>query len=279
MKGVGVAYGAVSVLNAIPTGIGGAVGLDIELSAEVEVLNELKYSGTSIVAGEELPIHGGALRAVAEVAGEVLGYVPGLRAFVVSEVPVGVGLKSSSALINALILALMYAHGIDLGAEKVALMASRASKIAGLTITGALDDHTASLSRGVFITDNLRGRIIRRLRIPSYYAVIHVPTRKNPINSVDAGVFKRFRRFYSAAAQAAMMGDWLSAMRVNGLLTALAVGVELEPLVRVLKLPDVLAAGVTGKGPAMFALTHDPGHVAEVWEGMRGYVIVTKVRG
>ena len=30
-------YGAISILNAIPTGIGGAFGVDLHLEAEVEV--------------------------------------------------------------------------------------------------------------------------------------------------------------------------------------------------------------------------------------------------
>nr|MEB3859989.1 hypothetical protein [Desulfurococcales archaeon] len=68
-SGVGEATGAISVLNAIPTMIGGAVGIELWSRAHVEIKGD-KCSvpeGRSMVWGLEYPIEGKILESISRV--------------------------------------------------------------------------------------------------------------------------------------------------------------------------------------------------------------------
>ena len=66
-----------------------------------------------------------------------------MKVNVKSQIPAGVGLKSSSAVSSALALACSGLVGNDLDDNVILKSAIRASLDAGVTITGAYDDSTA----------------------------------------------------------------------------------------------------------------------------------------
>ncbi len=278
--GVGTTHSAISVLNAIPTGIGGALGIDLRLRARIKLVSEPFVSGSSRVRGYYEVLNDSVLKAVLKVLRESVGYEGGLVAEVESEIPVGVGLKSSSALTNALIKACLNALGIEVSTTELAIMGVKASLVAGITITGAFDDSLATLGEGVYITDNKFLKILKHYVVnEELYAVLLVPNRRNPIQSVKPKVFTRLRKLYELAIKEALEGNWCLAASLNGLLTATVVGTELVPIINILDSDYVVAAGVTGKGPALFALTNDPKYVINEWSDLEGELLVTKVLG
>lgn len=280
MIGRGRAHGAVSVLNAIPTGYGGAVGVDLPVTAEVRLTDEGGIAMASTTPWGSVAPDPAILEALREAA-SLLGHGGGLEVFVESGIPPASGLKSSSAVINAVLAAILDALGEEIGAEEVAGLGVRVARAAGLTITGAYDDSLATLLCGVFITDNPSMRVLRRFFVDGdLYAVIRVPQAGRPINTVDPGAFQRFRWVYERAVRLALEGEWLDAATLNGVATLAATGWDREASELVsaaLTLPSVEAAGVSGKGPAVFALTRDPGEVTDAWGRER--TLVTKVLG
>lgn len=277
MRGSGLAHGALSVLNAIPTGIGGAVSIDLFTEARVEVYRREVYEGYSRVMGEEIPIEVGILRSIATVASGKLGYTPGISAVVESNIPPAKGLKSSSALVVSILKAVLSSHRVRASFRDLATMGVRASTMAGLTITGALDDHMAALGRGLYLTDNEGLRLLLKSRALRAGVVLRIPERSNPIKGVGREGFQALRPRYMEAVREALSGRWLRAMTINGTLTAIAVGEDLGPILEALKTPGVLAAGITGKGPAMFALTRKPELVRDLWEGSGGLIMESRI--
>jgi len=278
-RATSVVYGAVSVLNAIPTGVGGAIGVNLKVKCELEIVDEPGVRIESIARGERIDVSERLVNALLEVLRERYGLVGGLRARVESEVPPARGLKSSSAFINALVVGALKAMRRAYSLEDVALASVEIARRAGLTITGALDDTLASLEQGVFITDNARMRILRHYPAKSEPVVIFVPREKLDVSEIQPSSFESLRSLYLKAAKNALNGSWREAMTLNGFLTALAIAIDPTPILRALKLPFTIAAGVTGKGPAFFAVTREPESIADLWSEMEGEIIITSLRG
>ncbi|MCE4613548.1 MAG: shikimate kinase [Desulfurococcales archaeon] len=277
--GVGEATGAVSVLNAIPTMIGGAVGIELRVRAQAWVGEHVKsLEGYSIVYGRKRSIEARILKAVASSVGEIVGQEPRFRVVVESEVPVASGLKSSSSLVVSMIRALLDAMGFGGSCEEAALAGVKASKMARITVTGAYDDHLAVACSGVFITDNRYLKVLRVYEPEKYHVAIWLPNHAYEASTRDPSVFRKYARPYAIAAELALKGDWLKAMALNGVLTSLVTGVGLEAVERALLSEHVIAAGVSGKGPAVFAVTRDPGIIQEIWGDLGGVTIVTALK-
>jgi len=266
--GEGRAHGAVSVLNAIATGVGGAVGIELNVRAVVRLTPS---PGVIIESHTPWGRVGSpdALRDAIQRAAQHLGHEGGIEVTVHSEIPPASGLKSSSAVVNAILDGITDALGIRISTIRKAAIGVEVARMAGLTITGAYDDSLATLGEGVYITDNERLRILRWLGIwDGLYAVVRVPSTGRPIDSVDPHAFKRLRSAYKAAADLALRGLWREAMTANGLLTLAATGwdkASLELIVRALSIRSVVAAGVSGKGPSVFAVTTEPAEVLQAW--------------
>jgi len=252
--GRGRAHGALGIVNAIGSGgYGAAAALD--LGVEVEVWKCSSPAGYTVTRGQRLDIDPAILDAVAETAGSVLGHQAGpICARGLSEVPLEAGLKGSSALINALLEAVLGLHGVSLGVEELARLGVEAARRAGLTVTGALDDHLAVSGCGGYATDNTRQAIVAREPSLGGYAVIAVPGRRS-IRGIDPGVFRRYERLYAAAWRLVLAGDWHSAATVNGIATVMVTGDEPRRLLTLLTMEGVDAVGVSGKGPAVYAIT------------------------
>ncbi len=276
MRGWSIACGGVSVLNAIATGgFGGAVQVSLCAVAEVAVGGGF-LEGFSITPWGRLEIPRGLLKAVSEVLG-----AGGVKARVESLIPPASGLKSSSALSAALVAATADALGLDLDPLEAALRAVEASKRAGLTVTGALDDHLASLEPGIHVTFNLAGNgiVLGSYKLERCVPVVLGLRGERVVSSVSPRDYEPLKGLYSLAAAAAVSGDWLTAMRLNGLLGAAIDGVAGE-VVEAYR-AGALAAGVTGKGPTLFALADDPEPVAEAWRrrGLKVMVAMARTRG
>jgi len=268
------AHGAISILNAIFTGIGGAMGVDLWTDAEVEVLGSDEGIRVEIPEGEDPGLAIEAARVVLERAG-VDGV--GLRVKTSSTIPIGRGLKSSSAAANAITLATCKALGLDLACEEVLDLSVEASIRAGVTITGAYDDAYTSFFGGLNITDNKGRRVIlREGALEDLSVLILVPDEKVYTKSIDAEVFKRFKDLAMRAVELALSRRFWDAMTVNGLAVAAAMNYDPSPILDALR-RGALGAGVSGTGPAVAAVA-TPRRTGEVLEALARYGRVVKCR-
>lgn len=177
----------------------------------------------------------------------------GLEVFIDSEIPISRGLKSSSAVANAVVQASARALGLDLDPRDILQTGVDAAIEAGVTITGAFDDACASLYGGICVTDNRDRRILALDRFPKdLLAVVQIPRRlirKSDLKRVD---FTGIRPAVEAAFHLALRGDYFRAIEANSAAYAPVLGIDETPAHRA-RAAGALAAGITGTGPAILA--------------------------
>lgn len=275
MKGAASSCASVTVVNAMATGRGAAFGVELRLRAEVEL------DPTSTRVRGEVLGHRESPKLVELCVRKVLrkyGKRCGARVRTYSEIPVAVGLSSSSAAANAAVLATMASLGVKPDWREVLRLGIEASFEAGVTLTGAFDDAAASLLGCGVVTDNLRRKILRKFELqPSYQVVIFVPPSKLYTSSVSPSTFADIADLVRIAHRQALLGNIFGAMTLNGLLYSHALKqdqtIALEALSR-----GAVAAGLTGKGPAVAAIARpqEVEGIKEVWGKRKGRIIVTR---
>jgi shikimate kinase len=196
-----------------------------------------------------------------------------------SEIPVARGLKSSSAIANAVVLACCYALNRRASARECLKMGVRASFRAGVTLTGAFDDACASMLGGGVVTDNKRLLLLKRFRANARLrAVLLVPPVPSFSGSVDVKRVKPMGEVLALAHSLALNGrPWL-AMTVNGLACSDIFGNGGEAALAALRAGS-LGAGLSGKGPAVaaIALEDEVPPVREALGAFEGEVMTVRV--
>ncbi|MUW16044.1 shikimate kinase, partial [Halorubrum sp. CBA1125] len=194
MEGRAAALGAGTVLNALATGTGAAFGIDVETRATVELDADADDVDGSIA--EDADADTDLIERCVALAAARWGDGEGGVVRTDSDVPLAAGLKSSSAAANATVLATCDALGLAVGddADDPAVDVTRldacrlgvqAAREAGVTVTGAFDDASASMLGGVVVTDN--GSDALRSRDPVAWDVL-VWTPPERAYSADADV-------------------------------------------------------------------------------------------
>lgn len=278
MKGIASACGSATVVNAIATGKGAAFGIDLRVRAEVELTDEAgKITGRVIGAPRESP------SLIETCARKALGFfgldrTHGAEVKTTSEVPIAVGLSSSSAAANAVVLATFAALGKKARAKNVLNLAVDAAFDAGVTVTGAFDDASASYFGQGVVTDNLKRRVLKRFSLePGLDVLIQVPPSKMPTAKFDKGAVKPIAKFVDVAHEQALLGNTFGALTLNGLLYSIAL--NRDPSIAFDALAaGALAAGLTGTGPATVAIARskNTNAIKRAWRKRPGGVIVTK---
>ncbi|HUR69326.1 MAG TPA: shikimate kinase [Candidatus Thermoplasmatota archaeon] len=253
------ANGAISIVNAIVTGhAGGSAAIDLHTQAKVTLLEDAPEVEVLIdgkEAGEEGILARLCLKAVVARLGEPEW---GGRVETTSDIPSSRGLKSSSAAANAVTLAANQAfhlyEGKALSRGECLAAAIEAALDAGVTITGAFDDASASLDGGVVVTDNLARLVLHREAVDeALRVVLVVPASKTPTASVRDLPYGAFATLALHAHALARKGDWYRAMTLNGLYAAALYGAP-SSWTRDALGAGALAAGLSGTGPAFAAV-------------------------
>jgi shikimate kinase len=251
MKGQATCFGAGTIVNAIATGRGAAFALALRATATAEPRPE-EVGVRAIVPGGVDP----AL--VVSAAGRVLdrsGKAGGLEVAIDSEIPMSRGLKSSSAVANAVVEACAQALDLRLDPKEVLDISVDAGFDARVTVTGAFDDASASLLGGVCVTDNRARRILALDRLPEdLVSVVWIPRRTISKSSLKGIDFSSIRPLVEEAFHLALRGDYFRAMELNSTAYAPLLGVDETPAVQA-RSAGAVAAGITGAGPAVVALT------------------------
>ncbi len=255
--------GAITVVNAIASWKGAAVSIDFEVRAEAEISDQLEFEPEDPLVKEA------ALLALKEVGGE------GVRVRVYSEIPAGWGLKSSSAVANAVVLSVMALHGRDdlYEALRISVEAARA---AGVTITGALDDAAASMLGGFVMTDNSENALLMRVPLREVDVLVLLPEKQAPKSTVevDVDLLRSYAGTVDSIFSLLPSRIW-DAMTLNGLLYSSLLGYDPSPALEAVRL-GALGAGLSGTGPAVAAVCERCEEIEEAWSSI-GKVIRKRI--
>lgn len=254
MKGVAVARGAATIVNGIATGMGAAFGIDLWTEARVELTQEAGVVEGKIISDpEESTI---LIEKCVEVLFNRFGIRDlGARVITNSNIPIARGLKSSSVAANAITLAILSALGERLSDFEILNLAVDAAIKAGTTITGAFDDASASFFGNVIITDNFQRRILKTFEVEDLFVVIAVPEKKSYTMKSNVRRMKLISKQALEAHEKALAGKYWDAMILNSLAYSAALGHPAEATIDALE-AGAVAAGLSGKGPAIVAVTH-----------------------
>jgi shikimate kinase len=254
MKGEAICHGAATIVNAIALGKGAAFGIDLRTSAEVELIPDGEIE--IVMEENENPLL--AIRCFENVLSlfapnEYLGAVIRTR----SNIPISRGLKSSSAAANAIVLATLKALEIELDPLEAVKIGTKSAVEAGVSVTGAFDDATASLLGGVVVTDNEREIILKRDSLPDDIKVLlHIPDFKIRKRNLPLERIRSMAPIAKTALDLAMDGDYFWAMTLNGICFSAALGLDQELAIEAIY-KGALAAGVSGTGPATAILVKE----------------------
>lgn len=246
MLGEGVSWGAISVINAMPGGIGAVIGTELKTcskfvlegcSRTVDIIND--RSEPTLLA--EL-----CVSASYEMAG--MNEPEGWRLITSSEMPPSKGLKSSSSACNAIISAVFNEIGFITDSLTIIKLGVKCARQAKVTRTGSFDDACGCHYGGFVMTDNNTDSVMFMKDVPKYDVVIHIPERKIRKESLDMAPLKRAAKEQRKAIELSKT-DFLSAMTLNGRIIADASGLDNDIAEMAMK-AGALAAGISGSGPS-----------------------------
>lgn len=278
-KAEAVSHGAATIVNAIATGKGAAVGVDLWTKARVQLTNKQGVIESNIVSDPtEDPV------LIEKTVGKVFEHFNlegklGAKVETWSNIPIARGLKSSSVAGNAIALATVAALDRSLDDLTILNLGVDAAVEAKVTVTGAFDDACASYFGGVVVTDNLKRRIVKRFEIAEDLAVLfYVPAKKVYTSGSDVQQMKGVASLVRIAYKEAVKGNYWSALTLNGLIYSSALGYNPSTAVDAL-MAGALAAGLSGTGPAVTAIV--PGEkidrVKDAWQTYEGDILQARV--
>jgi shikimate kinase len=248
MDGSARAPAAGTVLNALATGTGSAFAIDEYVHASVDLNDTGEVSGTVAGASDaDTTLIEACVRAVVREhgAGE------GGHVRTETEIPMAGGLKSSSAAANATVLATLDALDADIDRETACRLGVDAARRAGVTVTGAFDDASASMLGGVTVTDNTEDALLDRAE-RDWDAAVFVPDERAYSADADVDRCERVAPTARVVEELALDGRYGEAMTVNGFAFCAALDFDTEPMVAAL--PDAAGVSLSGTGPSYVAV-------------------------
>jgi shikimate kinase len=255
MRGVGRATGAITFVNALATGIGSAAAVTLPVEAEVELVPIRATRSARIALDPECDTP--LARATLLAALQRLSRDEELdaRLHIRSRVPVARGLKSSSAVSDAILRAVSNALHRPLSSVEIARISADVAQESGLSATGAFDDALAAVHGGIVVTENHSREVLRvAAPDPALQVVLWVPRSRHLPSSRWAAEFRARSGEGRAAVDAALRGRYDAAMERNTELVERVVGYEYRPLREELRRRGARASGVSGMGPTLAVL-------------------------
>ncbi len=247
-----VTYSAITIVNAIPALRGAALGIEIPVRICVEELPS--YSQDIIDAADRNFIKYliDKFRSITEIRNK-------FRVVIRSEIPTGAGLKSSSSVSAGLIIGLAAAAGIDMNFMDCLRISCIASREYGVSVTGALDDASASVLGGLVYTDNKLQVIEEHVDVEDrLYALVFTLkdwARPRDFSSriQDLRTFREvFNRIFIFSKK-----DPYNAALVNSLYVCHVFGYNYGTIARIMRDYKPECVGLSGNGPAIFVVDKD----------------------
>jgi|TARA_B000000475_G_C16003467_1_gene449845 shikimate kinase len=241
---VGEANAAISILHAMGLGKGCSIGIDLKVTVRLvsqyqEIEDDFHSLLDSIVIiwteqGLPLPDNFGW-----EIS---------------SNIPIGQGLKSSSAVSCAAIKALNLATWAGLSDSEIVNLSVSSQRHAGCTVTGSMDDSWASISPGWKLVDpyqTAEQSVLIKGELEEDYCVFLI-LRGKRINEISSQKFKNQLTIFERALSSLSNGSIFHAMSANGM--AVAAATDDDEALRICNnaiANGALSAAITGSGPAI----------------------------
>lgn len=267
-----IVHGAVSIVNAIATGMGSALGISLKVTAEAQIQTGHGIKFTTGRNGDRL------IKNIIQktIPKEIInGNMISIS--VDSQIPLGYGLKSSSAVSNAVALACSrMAKEAEIDDYGILDASTRSSLEAKVSMTGAYDDATACYFGGFTVTDNYSRRLIRKEKAPeNLYAIIMLPTNSS---RGDIHKLRNFSDLFIDAFELAESGQYWKAMKLNGVLASAALSSSYAPALDAIE-HGALSASISGNGPSIAAIGYEDTveQIAEALSKFDGRIIVSRV--
>ncbi|MHA1410103.1 MAG: shikimate kinase [Candidatus Odinarchaeia archaeon] len=269
-KSIAISYGAITIINAIASGIGAAHGIDLWTKAEVELIPGGEI--TAEIIGERDGDTTLIKTCVTKVFDKFNISDMGAKIITQSNIPIARGLKSSSAAANAVTLAVIKALELKLTDEEIINIGVDAAIESNVSITGAFDDASAAYLGGIVLTDNLNRKILFHDSVDtSLKVVLFIPQKKILTKSVDVNKIKLIKNLISPLVELVKNKQPYLAMTLNGFLYGGCLNTNFDILFAALE-HNVLGVSISGTGPSIAAVVHeaDVDKVLRAWRNFDG---------
>lgn len=272
-KAKATVHGAVSIVNAIATKKGATLGVDLKVEATVE---------TSLGKGIEIQSENKSIssrlvnRTVEKIVSKKELEKNKISITLNSEIPLGYGLKSSSAISSAVALACAKVFKPKLNDQQILLAGVDASIETKVSITGAYDDACSCYFGGFNVTDNDKKKRIHFEKIPSnLVAVIFIPRNRKRGNLKN---LKIMSALFENAWDLARKSRYWDAMILNGLATTTLLNSDPKIITNLLE-KGALGASISGNGPSIAAIAKksNENNIRKVFSTLEGNTIVSRV--
>lgn len=276
MKTLSTVHGAISIVNAIATGQGSALGISLETCAEVTLTSD---NLVEVIINNDKSENIGLAQECFKLVKMKTSESCGAKITVNSDIPIGRGLKSSSAAATAIILSCLKAFEIVMTEKEILDLSVQASKNSGVTITGALDDAAACFLGGLVVTNNSSNELLSHVIIDDDYSIlIHVPDHKSYTKDVNYSGSDEFIHSLDTLISMTLEGNYLSAMSLNGMIYSRILKQSNESAILALK-NNALAAGLSGTGPSVgvICLSENKSSILDSWKNLDGDIITAKI--
>ena len=266
-------HGAISIVSAIASGKGAALGI----TPKVEVIMEsMPGSGISIKSDSQNLSSRLITRTIEKIVSKKQLSETKLNLLLNSEIPTGYGLKSSSAISSAVALAAAKLFKQKIDDSKILLAGVNASIETKVSLTGAYDDACACYYGGFMVTDNYKRKIISSKKAPTNLkVVIFIPKSRKRGNIKK---LKTLNTVFERAWNFAKNEDYWNAMILNGFATSSILNSDPKLITQLVE-KGAIGASISGNGPSIAAVTKQSNisRIKKVFSSLEGRVTVTQI--
>ncbi len=230
--------GGLSVLSAFVNGYGAAASIDLPMYTEI------KTGQDDIFPTREITDTVNFLK-------ERLSLDKKYLINIHSQIPMGMGLKSSSAMTLSVIYGILKMNYIDMPPQDLLKLASEASIHNKTSITGAIDDLSMAYYGGFCFTNNSTNRVISKQQIENKYILLQLDDKRAWTYEMRNFDFSGYKNYYKKLIILLENGNIFESMMLNGYI--FSDGSE-TPVVKKMLGTGAVYAGRSGKGPAIFGI-------------------------
>ena len=266
-------HGAISLVNAIANQKGATLGISLKVEAIVETS---PGNGITIQSKNKSLSSRLINKTVEKVFSKKDLEKNKITITLDSEIPTGYGLKSSSAISSAVVLACAKIFKPKFTDQQILLAGIEASIESRVSITGAYDDACSCYYGGFNVTDNAKRKRIHFQKAPTnLIAVIFIPKNRKRGNLKNLKVLSAI---FDNAWELARKENYWEAMIINGLATASILNSDSKIITTLIE-KGALGASVSGNGPAIAAITkkENEASIKKVFSTLEGNIIISKI--
>jgi len=266
-------HGAISIVNAIATGKGAALGISKKVNVEMET----SYGKGVIIEVENKSMSSRLINRVIEkiVTKNELSKTK-LKVSLDTEIPTGYGLKSSSAISTAVAMTCAKLFKPNMNDTEILNAGVKASIETKVSLTGAYDDACACYYGGFVVTNNYMKKIIHSEKcLNRVSAVIFIPKSRKRGNIRK---LKTSSDVFEQAWNLAKKSDYWNAMILNGLATSTILSSEPKIIPKLIE-NGALGASVSGNGPSIAAIVKNDNvsKIKSVFSSLEGNTTVAQI--